>query len=91
MVTVRLEYSQLRKAELGLGLGWGCLLLKPVMSLIRQQGVRSIVFLDNMLLMAGSKERLLKQVQEIVQLILQLLGFVINFENPKKENSVSGV
>ena len=54
-------------------------LLKPVMSLIRQQGVRSIVFLDDILLMAGSKERLLRQVQEIVQL-LQLLGFVVNFE-----------
>ena len=54
-------------------------LLKPVMSLIRQQGVRSIVFLDDMLLMAGSRERLLRQVQEIVQL-LQLLGFVVNFE-----------
>ena len=55
-------------------------LLRPVMSLIRQQGVRTIVFLDDMLLMRGSKERLLKQVQEIVQL-LQLLGsFVINFE-----------
>ena len=40
-------------------------LLKPVMSLIRQQGVRSIVFLDDMLLMAGSRERLLRQVQEL--------------------------
>ena len=52
-------------------------LLKPVMS-IRQQGVRSIVFLDDMLFMAGFKERLLKQVPEVVQL-LQLLGFVIIF------------
>ena len=54
-------------------------LLKPVMSLIRQQEIRSIVFLDDTLMMARSRERLLRQVQEIVQL-LQLLGFVVNFE-----------
>ena len=54
-------------------------LLKPVMSLIRQQGIRSIVFLDDMLLMARSREGLLRKVQEIVQL-LQLLGFVVNLE-----------
>ena len=50
-----------------------------VLAPIRQQGIRSIVFLDDMLLMARSRERLLRQVQEIVQL-LQLLGFVVNFE-----------
>ena len=46
-----------------------------------------------MLLMAGSSERLLKQVQEIVQL-LQLLGFVVNSEkcqlDPTQKNQYLG-
>ena len=69
-------------------------LLKPVMSLIRQQGVRSIVLPDDMLLMTGSRERLLRQVQEIVQL-LQLLGVCDQLRKvstqPNAENSVSRV
>ena len=54
-------------------------LLKPVMALLRWQGVRAIIFLDNMLIMGQSQEELLGQVREILQL-LELLGFVINQE-----------
>jgi len=47
------------------------------MALLRRQGVRAIIFLDDMLIMGQSKEELLGQVREILQL-LELLGFVIN-------------
>ena len=54
-------------------------LLKPVMALLRRQGIRTIIFLDDMLIMGQSKEELVDQVGEILQ-FLQLLGFVINQE-----------
>ena len=49
------------------------------MALLRQQGIRTIIFLDDMLIMGQSKEELVDQVGEILQ-FLQLLGFVINQE-----------
>lgn len=54
-------------------------LLKPVMALLRQQGTRTIIFLDDILVMAQLKEDLMRQTRNILQL-LQLSGFVINFE-----------
>ena len=54
-------------------------LLKPVMAMIRQRGIRAVIFLDDMLVMAQSKESLRQQTAEIVQL-LELLGFVVNLE-----------
>ena len=54
-------------------------LLKPVMALLRQQGIHTIIFLDDMLIIGQSKEELVDQVGEILQ-FLQLLGFVINQE-----------
>lgn len=54
-------------------------LIKPVMALLRKQGIRSLIFLDDMLLMAESKEELEKKTQEVLT-ILRLLGFRINWE-----------
>ena len=51
-------------------------LLKPVMALLRQKGIRCIIFLDDMLVMAQSKEELEKQIQDICQ----LLEFRINWD-----------
>ena len=54
-------------------------MLKPVMAILRQRGMRSIVFIDDILLMAHSSQGLVEQTQEVIQL-LQLLGFRINWE-----------
>ena len=53
-------------------------LLKPVMALLRQRGLRSMIFLDDMLLMAESRQDLERQSQEVLAL-LRLLGFRINW------------
>ena len=50
-------------------------LLKPVMSLLRQKGIRCII---NLLIMAQSKPELEDQIRDI-PLLCQLLGFRINW------------
>ena len=60
--------------------------LRPVMAILRQRGMRSIIFIDNVLLIAQSPQELLDQTREVIQL-LQLLGFRINWE---KSDSMSG-
>ncbi len=50
-------------------------LMKPVICLLRENGIRSIIFLDELLLMAQSKNDLGILVQEVLS-VLQLLGFV---------------
>ena len=40
-------------------------LLKPVMSLLRQKGIRCIIFLDDLLIMALSKQELESQIRDI--------------------------
>ena len=54
-------------------------LLKPVMALLRKKGIRCIIFLDDLLIMGKVKKELESLSQEII-LLLQLLGFRINFE-----------
>ena len=54
-------------------------LLKPVLARLRHQGVRLIMYLDDMLLIAQSPEELKKQLQ-LVTTLLELLEFVINQE-----------
>lgn len=49
-------------------------LLKPVMSFLRQRGVRSLIYLDDMLVMAQSRTEL-----ENLIFLLQYLGFRINW------------
>lgn len=50
-------------------------LLKPVMAIIRQNGLRSLIFLDDMQLIAESRQILVRQTKEVL-----LLGFRINWE-----------
>ena len=59
-------------------------LLKPVMALLRRQGTRIVIFLDDMLIMDQSKEQLIAQTKEVI-MILQLLGFVVNFKKSALE------
>lgn len=54
-------------------------LLKPVVALLRSQGMRVVIFLDDLLLLDQLESRLVRQVQFTVTL-LQRLGFVVNFE-----------
>jgi len=54
-------------------------LLKPVLARLRHQGVRLIMYLDNMLVMAQSREELESHLSQITSL-LELLGFVVNRE-----------
>ncbi|KAM8977409.1 uncharacterized protein RCH25_044212 [Pelodytes ibericus] len=52
-------------------------LLKPVMEFLRARGIRSIVYLDDILIMARDRPSLYKATSLTVQL-LQDLGFLIN-------------
>ena len=54
-------------------------LLKPVLARLRHQGMRLIMYLDNMLVMAESKEKLESHITQITSL-LELLGFMVNRE-----------
>ena len=54
-------------------------LLKPVMAFLREQGLRAIVYLDDLLIMNQSLEVLQSQVNHTVSL-LESLGFTINRE-----------
>ena len=54
-------------------------LLKPVLARLRHQGVRLIMYLDDMLVMAQSKEKLESHLSQIKSL-LELLSFVVNRE-----------
>ena len=57
-------------------------LFKPVIVILRQKGIRCIVFLDDLLTMAQSQEELERQQQEIL-LLLQPLGFRIKWDKLK--------
>ena len=54
-------------------------LLKPVLARLRQQGIRLIMYLDDMLVMAQYKEELEGHLSQITSL-LEDLGFVVNRE-----------
>ena len=54
-------------------------LLKPVLAMLRHQGIRLIMYLDDLLVMAQSKQELERQIHQIISL-LELLGFVVNRE-----------
>lgn len=53
-------------------------ILKPVVGLLRKQGIRLIIYLDDILLMAPTAEELTRHIKLTVSL-LELLGFVINY------------
>ena len=52
-------------------------LLRPVMAHIRRQGLRSVIYLDDLLLMSHHKDHLITKVKETTCL-LESLGFWIN-------------
>ena len=52
-------------------------LLKPVMAYLRFQGVRTVIYLDDILILAENRDTLLHQMHCTVQLLEQL-GFTIN-------------
>lgn len=54
-------------------------ILKPIVGLLRKQGIRLIIYLDDILLMASTAETLSHHVALTVAL-LELLGFVVNYQ-----------
>ena len=54
-------------------------ILKPVFALLRQSGIRMIIYLDDLLFM-NSTEKGLRQDMATVRYLLENLGFVINLE-----------
>jgi len=54
-------------------------LLKPILAMLRHQGVRLVMYLDDILIMSQSREELMKHLSMITSL-LELLGFVVNRE-----------
>ena len=54
-------------------------LLKPVVSFLRLRGIRLIVYLDDILIMASSAEKATRDLQ-VVLWILAHLGFIINLK-----------
>lgn len=53
--------------------------LKPVVGLLRRQGVRLIIYLDDILIMAESREKL-RSHRDSTLYLLQKLGYVINWK-----------
>jgi hypothetical protein len=54
-------------------------LLKPAVALLRKLGVRCILYLDDMLIMAQSKQTLLQQLATAIDQLVSL-GFIINLD-----------
>ena len=54
-------------------------LLKPFVAWLRGQGIRLIIYLDDILIMASSAE-LVKQHKQITIRLLESLGFLINYD-----------
>ena len=52
-------------------------LLRPVMAHLRFWGLRTVIYLDDILVMAGDQEQLQHQVQQTISLLEQL-GFTVN-------------
>ena len=68
-------------------------LMKPVVAQLRKQGIRLIIYLDDILIMAET-ETLAKQYAQTTCNLLETLGFVINFQKsilvPSKEMEFLG-
>ncbi|KZS05450.1 Uncharacterized protein APZ42_031346 [Daphnia magna] len=54
-------------------------ILKPVVTLLRQQGIRLIVYLDGIIFLNSDREKLVEHIDRVKNLF-ELLGFVINEE-----------
>ena len=57
-------------------------ILRPVIKLARNMGIRLVIYLDDILIMAASKELALKHTDLVISL-LQQLGFTINLEKSR--------
>ena len=53
---------------------------KPILTQLRGRGFRIVIYIDDILLLASSWEKLLQQLEELLSL-LQALGLSINWEN----------
>ena len=53
--------------------------MKPLMTLLRSWGIRIIVYIDDMLVMARTREEA-KQHMEVLVFLLEALGFIVNQE-----------
>ena len=62
--------------------------LKPVVALGRELGIRLVVYIDDILLMAESKEKVHEQAEGLIYL-LQCLGYTINVEKTITEPTQS--
>lgn len=51
--------------------------LRPAVKMLRSLGIRLVIYMDNMLLMANSKQKLTEHVQ-IALFLLENLGLIIN-------------
>ena len=51
--------------------------LKPVAALLREMGVRLVVYIDDILILAESRQRAHEQAEALMYL-LECLGFIIN-------------
>jgi hypothetical protein len=54
-------------------------LMKPVVALLRQWGIRLIIYLDDILIMAESQDLVLHQAASTLNL-LESLGFLVNYK-----------
>lgn len=63
-------------------------LLKPIIGFLRQQGLRLVVYLDDILIIGHSREETQEAVKQVVGL-LESLGFVIQEEKSVREPSQS--
>ncbi len=54
-------------------------MLKPLIAFFRARGIRLVIYLDDILLMSSSKEKLKEDVL-LVRTVLELVGFVVNEE-----------
>lgn len=55
-------------------------IMKSVMVVFRKKGIRAVIYLDDILILNGSKDSLTKDVEFIV-FTLQDIGFLINWDN----------
>jgi hypothetical protein len=62
--------------------------MKPVITYLRSLGIRMVVYLDDMLILAQTKEELLKW-RSIVLDLLENLGFLINYKKSELEPTKS--
>ena len=62
--------------------------MKPVITYLRSLGIRMVVYLDDMLILAHTKEELLKR-RSIVLDLLENLGFLINYVKSELEPAQS--